>query len=221
MSSPKAKRLRDGDDRFLRCKADAVLERSGCRLWSSSPRETSTLSKHSRSDAARWHGPDRSSDGSPMKHTGFLSFGHWTPSPQSETRSAAEALLQSIALAVAAEALGARRGVFPGASFRPAARLAVSAACGVRGAYQADRARHSGRRHAHQEPARHGGGRRGGRRNRRSRPASIASMTIRARRGPGASPTGPRGLRWRPSCPGPRVRGYGSDRHRHRSAPVD
>jgi alkanesulfonate monooxygenase SsuD/methylene tetrahydromethanopterin reductase-like flavin-dependent oxidoreductase (luciferase family) len=42
-----------------------------------------------------------------MKKIGFLSFGHWTPSPQSETRSAADALLQSIELAVAAEELGA------------------------------------------------------------------------------------------------------------------
>jgi alkanesulfonate monooxygenase SsuD/methylene tetrahydromethanopterin reductase-like flavin-dependent oxidoreductase (luciferase family) len=41
-----------------------------------------------------------------MKKIGFLSFGHWTPSPQSETRSAAEALLQSIDLAVEAERLG-------------------------------------------------------------------------------------------------------------------
>jgi alkanesulfonate monooxygenase SsuD/methylene tetrahydromethanopterin reductase-like flavin-dependent oxidoreductase (luciferase family) len=42
-----------------------------------------------------------------MKHIGFLSFGHWTPSPQSQTRSAADALNQTIELAVAAEALGA------------------------------------------------------------------------------------------------------------------
>ena len=41
-----------------------------------------------------------------MKHIGFLSFGHWTPSPQSQTRSAADALLQTIELAVAAVALG-------------------------------------------------------------------------------------------------------------------
>src|SRR3954465_9878229 len=41
-----------------------------------------------------------------MKRIGFLSFGHWTPSPQSETRSAADALLQSIDLAVEAERLG-------------------------------------------------------------------------------------------------------------------
>ena len=40
-----------------------------------------------------------------MKKIGFLSFGHWTPSPQSGTRAAADALLQSIDLAVAAEEL--------------------------------------------------------------------------------------------------------------------
>jgi alkanesulfonate monooxygenase SsuD/methylene tetrahydromethanopterin reductase-like flavin-dependent oxidoreductase (luciferase family) len=48
-----------------------------------------------------------------MKKIGFLSFGHWTPSPQSQTRSAADTLLQSIDLAIAAEALGA-----DGANFR-------------------------------------------------------------------------------------------------------
>jgi alkanesulfonate monooxygenase SsuD/methylene tetrahydromethanopterin reductase-like flavin-dependent oxidoreductase (luciferase family) len=41
-----------------------------------------------------------------MKKIGFLSFGHWTPSPQSQTRSAADALLQSIDLAIEAERLG-------------------------------------------------------------------------------------------------------------------
>ncbi len=41
-----------------------------------------------------------------MKNLGFLSFGHWTPSPHSGTRSASDALLQSIDLAVAAEELG-------------------------------------------------------------------------------------------------------------------
>jgi alkanesulfonate monooxygenase SsuD/methylene tetrahydromethanopterin reductase-like flavin-dependent oxidoreductase (luciferase family) len=40
------------------------------------------------------------------KKIGFLSFGHWTPSPHSGTRSASDALLQSIDLAVAAEQLG-------------------------------------------------------------------------------------------------------------------
>jgi alkanesulfonate monooxygenase SsuD/methylene tetrahydromethanopterin reductase-like flavin-dependent oxidoreductase (luciferase family) len=47
-----------------------------------------------------------------MKKIGFLSFGHWTPSPQSQTRSAADALLQSIDLAVAAEDLGADGAFF-------------------------------------------------------------------------------------------------------------
>jgi alkanesulfonate monooxygenase SsuD/methylene tetrahydromethanopterin reductase-like flavin-dependent oxidoreductase (luciferase family) len=45
-------------------------------------------------------------DISSMKKIGFLSFGHWTPSPQSQTQSAADALLQSIDLAVEAERLG-------------------------------------------------------------------------------------------------------------------
>jgi alkanesulfonate monooxygenase SsuD/methylene tetrahydromethanopterin reductase-like flavin-dependent oxidoreductase (luciferase family) len=41
-----------------------------------------------------------------MKKIGFLSFGHWTPSVQSEVQSASDALLQSIDLAVEAERLG-------------------------------------------------------------------------------------------------------------------
>jgi alkanesulfonate monooxygenase SsuD/methylene tetrahydromethanopterin reductase-like flavin-dependent oxidoreductase (luciferase family) len=41
-----------------------------------------------------------------MKKIGFLSFGHWTASPQSQTRSGADALLQSIDLAMEAERLG-------------------------------------------------------------------------------------------------------------------
>ena len=41
-----------------------------------------------------------------MKKIGFLSFGHWTPSPQSQTQSAADVLLQSIDLAIEAERLG-------------------------------------------------------------------------------------------------------------------
>jgi alkanesulfonate monooxygenase SsuD/methylene tetrahydromethanopterin reductase-like flavin-dependent oxidoreductase (luciferase family) len=47
-----------------------------------------------------------------MKTIGFLSFGHWTPSPHSESRTAADALLQSIDLAVAAEELGADGAYF-------------------------------------------------------------------------------------------------------------
>jgi alkanesulfonate monooxygenase SsuD/methylene tetrahydromethanopterin reductase-like flavin-dependent oxidoreductase (luciferase family) len=41
-----------------------------------------------------------------MKKIGFLSFGHWTPSPQSQAQTAADVLLQSIDLAVEAERLG-------------------------------------------------------------------------------------------------------------------
>ena len=47
-----------------------------------------------------------------MKKIGFLSFGHWTPSRQSGTQSASDALLQSIDLAVAAEELGADGAYF-------------------------------------------------------------------------------------------------------------
>jgi alkanesulfonate monooxygenase SsuD/methylene tetrahydromethanopterin reductase-like flavin-dependent oxidoreductase (luciferase family) len=47
-----------------------------------------------------------------MKKIGFLSFGHWTPSPHSQTRSASDALLQSVDLAVAAEELGADGAYF-------------------------------------------------------------------------------------------------------------
>ena len=42
-----------------------------------------------------------------MKNIGFLSFGHWSESSHSMVRSGADALLQSIELAVAAEELGA------------------------------------------------------------------------------------------------------------------
>src|ERR1700756_2794907 len=47
-----------------------------------------------------------------MKKIGFLSFGHWSPSSQSQTRSAADTLLQSIELAIAAEQLGADGAYF-------------------------------------------------------------------------------------------------------------
>jgi alkanesulfonate monooxygenase SsuD/methylene tetrahydromethanopterin reductase-like flavin-dependent oxidoreductase (luciferase family) len=47
-----------------------------------------------------------------VKKIGFLSFGHWTPSPHSQTRSASDALLQSIDLAVATEELGADGAYF-------------------------------------------------------------------------------------------------------------
>ena len=47
-----------------------------------------------------------------MKKIGFLSFGHWSSSPGSKTRSASGVLLQSIDLAVAAEEVGADGAYF-------------------------------------------------------------------------------------------------------------
>jgi alkanesulfonate monooxygenase SsuD/methylene tetrahydromethanopterin reductase-like flavin-dependent oxidoreductase (luciferase family) len=47
-----------------------------------------------------------------MKKIGFLSFGHWSASPHSQVRTASDALLQSIELAVAAEELGADGAFF-------------------------------------------------------------------------------------------------------------
>jgi len=47
-----------------------------------------------------------------VKKIGFLSFGHWSEAPYSQVRSGADALQQSIELAVAAEALGADGAYF-------------------------------------------------------------------------------------------------------------
>ncbi len=47
-----------------------------------------------------------------MKNIGFLSFGHWSDAPGSQVRSASDALLQSIELAVAAEEIGADGAYF-------------------------------------------------------------------------------------------------------------
>ena len=98
-----------------------------------------------------------------MKKIGFLSFGHWTQSPQSGTRSAADALLQSIDLAVAAEELGADGAYFRVHHFarQLASPFPLLAAVGAQD--EAHRDRHGGRRHALREPALHGRGRgRGG-----------------------------------------------------------
>jgi alkanesulfonate monooxygenase SsuD/methylene tetrahydromethanopterin reductase-like flavin-dependent oxidoreductase (luciferase family) len=48
----------------------------------------------------------QSADSGVKRRIGFLSFGHWHPSPQSGTRTGGDALVQSIELAVAAEELG-------------------------------------------------------------------------------------------------------------------
>jgi alkanesulfonate monooxygenase SsuD/methylene tetrahydromethanopterin reductase-like flavin-dependent oxidoreductase (luciferase family) len=47
-----------------------------------------------------------------MKKIGFLSFGHWSASPSSQARTAADVLMQSIDLAVEAERLGADGAYF-------------------------------------------------------------------------------------------------------------
>jgi alkanesulfonate monooxygenase SsuD/methylene tetrahydromethanopterin reductase-like flavin-dependent oxidoreductase (luciferase family) len=47
-----------------------------------------------------------------MKRIGFLSFGHWNDAYGSQVRTAADSLVQSIELAVAAEALGADGAYF-------------------------------------------------------------------------------------------------------------
>ncbi|HWC80428.1 MAG TPA: LLM class flavin-dependent oxidoreductase [Pseudonocardiaceae bacterium] len=47
-----------------------------------------------------------------MKKIGFLSFGHWSAAPYSQVKSASDALLQSVELAVAAEEVGADGAYF-------------------------------------------------------------------------------------------------------------
>jgi len=69
-----------------------------------------------------------------MKHIGFLSFGHWTPSAQSQTRTGSDALLQSIDLAVAAEEIGADGAYFRVHHFarQLGSPFPLLAACGAR-----------------------------------------------------------------------------------------
>ena len=62
--------------------------------------------------AARGDAKETSTSSCLMKKIGFLSFGHWSPSPQSVARSASDVLLQSIDLAVAVEQLGADGAYF-------------------------------------------------------------------------------------------------------------
>src|ERR1044072_1299166 len=69
-----------------------------------------------------------------MKKIGFLSFGHWTPSSQSQVRSGSDALLQSIELALAAEELGADGAYFRVHHFarQLGSPFPLLAACGAR-----------------------------------------------------------------------------------------
>src|SRR5215475_10306254 len=87
-----------------------------------------------------------------MKHIGFLSFGHWTPSSYSQVQTASDALLQSIELAVAAEELGADGAYFRVHHFarqlgsRPSARAPARSRSGRRSSTCATRTRCTWRR---------------------------------------------------------------------------
>src|SRR6202011_2398303 len=85
----------------MRVPSDSRAEPSGRSL----EKEPGSIPRPRRAETAHGH-PDDMGDSYCMKKIGFLSFGHWTPSPQSQARSAADALLQSIDLAVEAERLG-------------------------------------------------------------------------------------------------------------------
>ena len=69
-----------------------------------------------------------------MKKIGFLSFGHWASATGSQVRSAADALLHSVELAVAAEELGADGAYFRVHHFAPqlASPVPLLAAAGAR-----------------------------------------------------------------------------------------
>jgi alkanesulfonate monooxygenase SsuD/methylene tetrahydromethanopterin reductase-like flavin-dependent oxidoreductase (luciferase family) len=69
-----------------------------------------------------------------MKRIGFLSFGHWSPSPQSQVRTASDALVQSVELSIAAEELGADGAYFRVHHFarQLASPFPLLAACGAR-----------------------------------------------------------------------------------------
>ena len=75
-------------------------------------RRTATSSARPCRSRPRPRPPRASSTGHDRERIGFLSFGHWSASPYSQVRSASDALLQSIELAVAAEELGADGAYF-------------------------------------------------------------------------------------------------------------
>ena len=92
-----------------------------------------------------------------MKKIGFLSFGHWAESLRLERCAPrADAFLQSIELAVAAEELGADGAYFRVHHFarQLGSPFPLLAAIGAR--TQQDRDRHGSHRHALREPAVHG-----------------------------------------------------------------
>src|SRR6185437_5794165 len=91
------------------------------RLWRRSRRyhcsqRTARSGSRGRSDPEVWTVPAIARG---KKKIGFLSFGRWSRSPGSQTRTAADAVQQSVELAVAAEELGAD---LPVHHFAPATR---------------------------------------------------------------------------------------------------
>src|SRR5919108_1991452 len=82
-----------------------------CGTMADDCREMPLEGKH-QTRSVEFAGPPRPGERHPVKRIGFLSFGHWSESPYSQVRSASDALLQSIELAVAAEELGADGAFF-------------------------------------------------------------------------------------------------------------
>ena len=82
-----------------------------------------------------------------MKKIGFLSFGHWGPYQGSQTRTAADSLLQAIDLAQGAEQLGID-GLRARTPLCASASQPFPASNRHGGAHLQDRAGHRRRRHA-------------------------------------------------------------------------
>ncbi len=132
------------------------------------------------------HARPRPADGADsldlVEKIGFLSFGHWHPSPQSRTRTAPGGAAADDRARRGRRGDRHRRRLRAGAPLRPAARLAVPAAGRHRGPDQPHRDRHRGHRHAVREPALHGRGGGRGRPDRR-RPSAAGHQPGLARAG--------------------------------------
>src|SRR3984885_12184983 len=91
--------------------SDPPESRTRCKVLTIPKKESGSVQGSLCGETALVH-IDNMGDLYCMKKIGFLSFGHWSPSPQSGTRSAADALLQSIDIAVEAERLGMHEAYF-------------------------------------------------------------------------------------------------------------
>ena len=155
-----------------------------------------------------------------MKKIGFLSFGHWSPTPGSGTRTARDALAAVDRPRGGGGGARRRRRLRPGPPLRPPARLALPAARRHRRAHPPHRDRHGGHRHALREPLLHGRGRRRRRPHRRRSAAArhqprlaragdrrLAPLRLRAGRGRDRRRHGPPPRRALPrAARGPRLR---------------